>query len=361
MSKKYIITLVVATIIFGFSFTSRAGNPDRAGEAGAYELLMNPWAKSSGFMGMHSSRVEGVEAMRVNVAGLSFVKRTQVLFAHTQWLRQSGVSLNAAGIAQAFGKEKDNVIGVSIMSVSVGDIMRTTTTNPEGGIGTFKPTLVNIGMAYSRSFSSSIKGGFLVRLINERAENASASGVAIDLGIQYVTGKLDNIRFGIALRNVGTPMRFSGTGFTFRGNSPDNTFQQTISQRAEKFELPSLLNIGGSYDLYLDNMKNDTEIESKHRLTILANYTSNSFGKDQLGGGLEYGFKKLFMLRCGYAWENGLTKADNRSNAHTGFAAGVTVQTPLKKSGSTVMGIDYSYRTTDVFNGTHTLGVFVTL
>ena len=25
-----------------------AGNPDRQGEAGAYELLMNPWARSSG-------------------------------------------------------------------------------------------------------------------------------------------------------------------------------------------------------------------------------------------------------------------------------------------------------------------------
>ena len=37
-----------------------------------------------------------------------------------------------------------SVIGVSLMSVSVGDIIRTTTTNPEGGIGTFKPTMVNV-------------------------------------------------------------------------------------------------------------------------------------------------------------------------------------------------------------------------
>ena len=43
--------------------------------------------------------------------------------------------------------------------------------------------------------------------------------VAVDAGIQYVTGPNDNIHFGISLRNIGTPMRYSGEGLSFTGKS----------------------------------------------------------------------------------------------------------------------------------------------
>ncbi len=334
-----------------------AGNPDRAGEAGAQHLLINPWARSSGLMGMNSSRVTGIEAMRINVAGLTFVEKTEILVTRTQWLQGSDVGVNAAGFAQALGKDKSSVLGVSVMSVGVGEIDVTTTNNPEGGIGTFKPSILNIGVAYSRAFSNSIRGGVLFRVINERIDDLSANGVAVDLGIQYITGPLDNIRLGISLRNVGTPMRYTGSGLSFRGESPDGDFQQSLNQKAEKFELPSLLNIGASYDFYLDNMKNDKEKEANHRLTATFNFTSNSFGKDQVGGGLEYGFKQLFQLRAGYRWEKGITSVEERTDAHTGFSAGVSAQAPLKKGGAPYLGIDYSYRTSSPFSGTHSVGI----
>ena len=47
--------------------------------------------------------------------------------------------------------------------------------------------------------------------------------------------------------------------------------------RVDAFELPSLLNIGGSYDF---NYGTD------HRLTVAGNFTSNSFSKDQFGAEL---------------------------------------------------------------------------
>lgn len=352
---------IVRVILVLTAFTlcidlAKAGNPDRAGEAGAYELLINPWARSSGLMGMNSSRIEGIEAMRLNVAGLAFAKKTEAIFSRTHWFQGSEVFVNAFGVAQKMGKSKADVIGLSFMALDFGDIEVTTASNPEGGLGTFKPQFFNIGVAYSRAFSNSIYAGAVVRVISERIQDLRAFGFAIDMGIQYVTGPLDNLRFGIALRNVGTPMKFSGDGLTFRGQAPEGTYLMSQNQRTEKYELPSLLNIGVSYDLFLDNIRNDKSKYSIHRLSIMANFTSNSFGKDHVGGGLEYSYREYFMVRAGYRWEDGITRAETRTSDIVGFGAGVSGQVPLKKDGPS-FGVDYSYQVTSFFKGIHTWGI----
>lgn len=336
-----------------------AGNPDRAGEAGAYELLMNGWGRTSGVFGMNSAHVTGLEAMRLNPAGLAFTKKTEVLFARTHWLQGSEVFINAAGIAQKFGKDKGNVVGVTINALDFGELERTTTSLPEGGIGTFKPGFLNIGIGYSRAFSNSIYGGVVFRLINERIDDLNATGFCLDAGIQYVTGPRENIHFGIALRNVGTPMKFGGDGLNFRGNAAEGDFTTTQSQRTQKFELPSQLNLGAAYDWYIDKAKEKPD----HRLTFMANFTSNSFGKDQFGGGLEYSWKDVLMLRGGYRYEDGITNVDTRTSAYTGFAAGMSVQVPFtkKKKDGPSIGIDYAYRATSPFKGTHTYGIRINL
>jgi opacity protein-like surface antigen len=352
-----------AVIIFlgAAGYSVYAGNPDRAGEAGAYELLINPWARSSGFNGMNSARVEGLESMMLNVAGLTFTRKTEIAFSHTRWLSGSGVSLNAAGLAYAMGKHKENVLGVSFMSVGVGDIERTTITSPEGGIGTFKPSFMNIGLAYSRAFSKSIRAGILFRLVNQRIDDLTATGFAIDAGIQYVTGKRENIRFGIALRNVGSPMKYTGNGMTFRGNAPQGDFMMSQSMRTEKFQLPVQLHLGGAYDFLIGpNKEKDMHL---HRVTIVANFTSNAFGKDHYGGGLEYGFRELFILRAAYRYENGLTKTAERTNAHTGLTGGLTVNVPFtkKKKEGPMLGLDYSYRMSSPYSGSHCVGARINL
>ena len=58
-----------------------AGNPDRQGEAGANELLFNPWARSAGLHSMNTASIMGVEAMRLNIAGLARVPGTELLIA----------------------------------------------------------------------------------------------------------------------------------------------------------------------------------------------------------------------------------------------------------------------------------------
>ena len=332
-----------------------AGNPDRAGQAGATELLINPWAASGGLHGMNTSVVKGTESMRSNTAGLAFIDKTQISFASSKWLSGSGVNLNAFGFGQRIGES--GVLGINLMSVSFGEVAVTTNDDPEGLSGaTFRPQLLNISLGYAKSFSESIHVGFGITMVNESISDVKASGICMDMGIQYVTGKDNNIHFGIALRNIGTPMRFSGDGLSTKLNSAQG-YLLTVDQRAEKFEMPSQLNIGAAYDILLK--------EKTHRITLMGNFTSNSFTKDFIGGGVEYSLKDIFMLRGGYRYEKGIASElldpNERSSAFTGLSAGVGFNVPLKKEGTTKLGIDYSYRATNPYAGTHTLGVMINL
>jgi len=356
--KRIIVMLSCVFLISGQIF---AGNPDRRGEAGAAELLMNGWGRSSGLWSMNSADVQGIEGERINPAGLAFTQKTEIAAAYTLWLQGSGVGVAHAGAAQSF---KDNVIALSIQALNLGSIERTTTANPEGGIGSYKPAFINIGVSYARKFSNSISGGITVRLIDEGLGNLNAFGVCVDAGLQYVTGPKDNIHFGVSLRNVGTPMKFSGDALATSVNIVStSTYTLTEQSNVNKFELPTQLNIGAAYDFWMGPKK---ELKPKvfkqdYRLTALANFTSNAFGYDYYGVGLEFGWKEIFMLRAAWRFEKGQFKAADRLDVYTGLAAGATFDIPFKKEGGPRLAIDYSFRSTSPFQGTHSFGLRINL
>ncbi|MBK9781980.1 MAG: PorV/PorQ family protein [Anaerolineales bacterium] len=312
-------------------------------------MLINPWARSSGWGGANSGSAQGLEAQFLNVAGTAFTKKTEVLFSHTNYLQGSGITLNAFGITQKMGES--GVLGLSIMSMAFGEVDITTVDQPEPSLGTYSPQYINLGISYAKAFSNSIYGGLTLRIIDESISNVSAGGLAVDAGIQYVTGNneaKDNIHFGIALRNVGTPLQFGGDGLSTRVNAPNtnNVYQLTVEQRTEGFEMPSLLNIGFAYDL---------ELVKDHELSIAGNFTSNSFTNDQFTAGLQYGFKEIFMLRGGFTYEDNLFDDALRTTVYSGLSAGLTVDLPLG-SGGKKFGIDYSYRSTQPWDGIHSFG-----
>jgi len=351
---KRILSIVLITLL---SIASYAGNSDRLGESGAPELIMNGWARSTGMWDLNTSRVMGLDAMRLNPAGLSFVKKMDVAIAHTQWWMGSKVSINQLGFATKLGE--DNVVGVSLMSLDPGNIYRTTVDNPDpnNSLGSFRPSYFNIGLTFSRSFSSRIKGGLTLRLINESIESVNAFGFAIDAGLQYILGDKENIRFGVAVRNLGTPMKFRGDGFSFRGQTPDqDDYLIALQPGTNSFQLPSLLNIGASYDFWIGNEYLCNGGYNIHRLTLAASFFSNSMGNDNFGLGAEYAFKEMFMLRAGYRYENGYFNPEVPTTFNSGFSAGFSVDVPVKLGGPK-LGLDYSWRHTQTLSGTHSLGL----
>lgn len=360
MLNKYFSNLIILVFLL-LGTQMFAGNPDRQGEAGAYELLMNPWARSAGVSGMNIANVSGVEAMRFNIAGLSRIEKTEIQLGHTDYLTATNTKVNAFGIAQKIGKT--GTLGISLMSIDFGELRVTTTEQPDGIGATFEPTFFNIGIGYSYMFENKISVGFTFRVVSESNSEVNGMGMALDAGIQYVTGKNDNFKFGIALRNVGTKMRFRGEGLSVRldpdGNGPNEGI--VLKQDAAAFELPSLLNIGISNDFYLKKGSVE-DLISSHRITVMASFVANSFARDQIGAGLEYSFKERFMIRGGYKTEIGSEEGVDINNVYSGLSAGATFVLNLsKKNTQNKLAINYAYRATEVFDGTHNFGVSISM
>ena len=336
--------LIIASAAFG-------GNPDRAGSAGGTQLLINPWAQSGGWALANSGSISGVEAIFGNVAGLSSVGRTQISFSNSRYLEGADISINAIGIGQKLGES--GVLGLTVMTMGVGDLEITNGEQPAGGFGTFTPTLSNVSLSYAKSFSNSIFGGLSMRMFSESIANVRTSGVAFDAGIHYVTGATDNVHFGIALRNVGPPVAFEGDGLSTQGFLlTGQSGQLSLEQRSARFELPSMLNIGLTYDFNLSE---------RHTLSVAGTYVSNSFTKDNFVVGAEYAFNKLFMVRGGYMYEDGISNDDERSTVFTGPSAGVSVELPFGNEKASDFAFDYSYRATNPFNGVHSIGLRIEL
>lgn len=343
-----------------------AGNPDRQGEAGAAELLLNPWARSAGLHSMNTSTISGLESMRLNIAGLSRLSNKELIIANTRLYEGSDVKMNALAYGNKVGSS--GAFGITLTAMDFGDIDITTNSRPGGTGGQFSPSFFNIGLGYSYMYENKISVGLLVRGVSESLSDVSAFGFAVDAGVQYVTGEDDNFRLGISLRNIGSPMKFEGQGLAYSAPSQNGEYNITVTQRSQRFELPSMLNIGASYDFYFrtnsiasigeEVSDSDREVEMekpKNRdliLRVLGNFTSNAFSRDQIGGGAELIFNQMFTLRAAYKKEIGNT-GFSQDNLYTGLAGGASVEIPFSQAGTSRIGIDYAYRATNPFRGTH--------
>ena len=354
---KKIIFLIFASVLS----VSVWAQPDGIGQSGALQLVINSWGQSSGLMGIDVASTTGIEGNGINPAGIAKTDATELVFTHTRWNMGSETRINTLGFSQALGGG-GTVLGLTVSAFDLGDLIRTTTDLPDGTLGTFSPSLLNISLSYAKQFTDNIYVGAIFRLISESTPEISATGLAFDAGIQYRTGEKEKIKLGISLRNVGPTMKYGGDGLTQRVFIRSrNKFDSGVEIPSAEFELPVVLSMGGSYDFLM---------AESHTLTLMGTFISNSFYYDQIGAGIQYNFKDFFMVRGAYLYEDGAFDTEaQRFNEQSGYSLGVTLQAPFRAGrkdaeGSDVysrFGLDVSYRATEHFDGTLTFGARIDL
>lgn len=365
--KNFVKGLILAGTGILLTATSNASDEARFGSAGAPQLTINGWARSSGWGNANVGGIRGAEAFYFNPAGLAKTPQTELIFARTAWLGGTGININNVAFTQNIGKSGSDVIGISLMSYEIGNINITTVQQPDGGLGTYRPSFMNLGFGYAKKFTKSISGGIVTRIVQEQIPDVRMVGVCFDAGVQYAASsnpdskvKKDDLKFGISLRNIGPNMTPSGDGLTKKSTIQGAGYESSMFSRANQVQLPSLINIGGSYDFKLDK---DADVYF-NRLTLAANYNFNAFSPNITTVGLEWAYKEIFMIRTGYNFQQGGFNYETRNDALTGFCAGATVEIPLGSKGSdnkSTLGVDYSYRSTNPFSGTHSFGLRINI
>lgn len=362
MKTKY-ITLALVQLAFSAAF---AGNPERQGQAGAAQLTINGFGKSSAMGWAYGGGISGVEALFMNPAGIDKAKHsTEILFCRSNWLAGSGIGINNFGFTQKLGDDgSSGTLGVSLMQFAIKPIDITTEQNPDGGIGTYRVSMTNIGVGYAKSFGRNISAGINFRAVTEGIPDAKALGMSLDAGVQYATTlspsgkniKQDDVKFGITLKNIGPDMRHTGDGLSYKAILQDGTYSKTVQVKVDRVKLPALLNIAGSYDLKLD--RGDDSYDN--RLTLGFGFTNYAFQANQTTLGVEYSYKNFISVRGSYVYQEGSFDKEKQTTAFTGLSGGLSMDFN-SKNGDNLISLDYSYRATNFFNGVHSFGLRIGL
>jgi hypothetical protein len=331
---KNILKILLAFILL-LAVDAFAGGGKRTGTGGAAELLIPVGPRGIAMAEANISTSTGIEALFWNPAGVSHMQNNaDVIFSHMSYIADIGVDYGAiAANFEGFG-----VVSFSIKALSVGDILITTTANPDGTGETFSPSFIVAGLSYSRQLTESISVGLTTNFISESMADVSASGVAFDVGVMYNNlADINGLSLGVVVKNLGPEMKYSGGGLYNEGqiggvNRPPTFY----TVEAAAFELPSNFQLGLGYSPVLDETNS---------LQFSGIYQNNNFSGDEYKLGGEYGYNDLFFVRAGYQL------APQVSDDYLyGFTAGVGIDYAVEGFG---FKVDYAYREVEFFDGNH--------
>jgi hypothetical protein len=179
MLKKIILSLIGLALILT---SLEAGTSKRKGTAGAEELRIPVGSRGVALGGGVVAEVNGVDALFWNPAGASFTnKSAEAMFSHVTWI--ADIKVNYLSAIANFGGV--GVFGVSLKSLDFGEIPVTTVDEPDGTGERFSPTFLTAAVSYSRRMTDRIYVGANLKLISERILRESATGFAVDIGLQY--------------------------------------------------------------------------------------------------------------------------------------------------------------------------------
>jgi len=322
--RVFFFALVVCTTL------AHAGDESRKGTTGADQLLVPVGARSIATGGAFLATLKGVEAIYYNPAGLAATQKSEAMFSYMSYV----ADINISYFAVSAYIEELGTFGLSYKKLDFGDIPVTTFQSPDGTGATYSPGFYTFGLTFARAVTDRVTAGVTAKVINETILSTSATGFAVDFGVQYKFQ--GNLAIGVAIKNLGTNMQYSGNDLFARTNIPNTANASpagVYTPETEPFQMPSWFELSASYNIDVGNMNS---------FILGATFRNNNALDDQMMFGLEYQLLRTFSLRGGYE-----TALKNASSAIYGinFGAGVeyTVDNSLQVS------FDYAFRSVKEF------------
>ena len=167
MKKINLILIILMFFATGLSF----GQSDRIGTAGATELLIPVGARGVAMGNASLTNAVGADAIFWNPANIVRSNNSaDIMVSHMNYIADIGVEYGAIGVNLGdFGS-----MAFSIKSLGFGDILKTTTINPDGTGQTFSPQYTTIGISYGKMLSDRVSVGFNANWVSENIDLVSA-------------------------------------------------------------------------------------------------------------------------------------------------------------------------------------------
>lgn len=317
--------------------------PTRQGTRGANFLHIGIGARGGAMAGAIGSTVNGPTAWYWNPAGAATSDAFAIVAGYQSLYGNLGLNQSyAAASLPLLG----GVVGVSLNTLSSGDIKRTTEANPFGerlGGSSFNWTSTVAGLGYARRLTDRLAIGGQLKYISEGIPDASTAWVAADVGTQFNTG-LYGLVIGGAIRNVGGTSRAGGALIQRVVQTTDGS-QLIEARRVDLFtqtvEIPVVFQFSLGSELLGTTNALFGNAGGRNQLNAEITLTDGTDIATQYALGLEYSYRNVLFVRGGKRLYNDDRDRGVDNTASIGLAGGFGLRIPVR---GRAVKFDYSYQ-----------------
>ena len=262
MQNKSNIGLIILSTIFvmNIALSYAADNPANSGLS---FLKLGAGSRAVGMGEAYVALANDASATYWNPAGLANLSSTELLFTHNRWLQDITNEFAAVGF-----RVKKNAFGISFMSNTIGGIERRVKASAEP-LDVLTAHDIMFGLSYARELGESLRLGTTVKYLYQKIYVESATGFAVDFGLQYAT-PLQGLKTGLVVQNFGVMSKLY----------------------EESTRLPQTIRVGLAYQLPVQILSGE--------LLLATDWMKILDSASHLNFGFEYNFIKYFALRFGY-------------------------------------------------------------
>jgi hypothetical protein len=339
MNMKQYSAVIAATIfMMHVGFAQQGVGVSKSGTTAATFLEISVGASAVGMGSAFVSIADDATALRWNPAGVAGLQQASAVAAHTDWIADTKFDFAAVVVPlSGFG-----TLGLSVTSLTMGDMKVRTVDAPEGTGEYFSAGDLAGSLSYSRRLTERFSIGISAKYIQQTIWHESASAFAIDVGTLFKTDLFGGMTIGATLSNFGTSMKMNGRDARqfIRLNTTELGTNDQIPTDVEfnSWELPLLFQFGVSTRIF----DNDT-----YRWTIAVDALHPNDNYESVNCGTEISFLDFLFLRAGYQ-----SLALAQSEGGMSFGVGVSTSNLMDNM---QVAFDYAYENMGRLEGVHVL------
>ncbi|MGE5176530.1 MAG: PorV/PorQ family protein [Hyphomicrobiales bacterium] len=193
----------MATLLYGPVRTAEAGVA--VGGSSADFLQFEVGGRSAGMAGAFTGPATGITAQFWNPAALARLDQPQVGAMHATWLQD--LNYEWLGYARPMGPR----LGVGSLSLAYFHLPSIQAVDAyDNPAGQFRVYDLAVTAGLARPLSRNLAVGMNAKMIRQNLATVSATGAAVDLGIQAA---MHGTSFGAVVQNLGPDLSFNGSAY----------------------------------------------------------------------------------------------------------------------------------------------------